>query len=133
MNAYGDYDQGYGTGDWYQVGAGFESLGKYLDFRLNGYLVVGDDSTLLSSNLSNTLRLMGNSAFKVRSEVLDNAYSGIQAEVGGPLPVLGQYGLNMYVGGYYLQNGQWPRYAGLSGSLAGTGHRKPACEHVSDD
>ena len=104
-NAYGDYDQGNGTGDWYQVGAGFESLGKYLDFRVNGYQVVGDDSTLLSSNLSNTLRLMGNGAFKVRNEVLDNAYSGIQAEVGGPLPILGQYGLNMYVGGYYLQNG----------------------------
>ncbi len=104
FNAYGDYDQGNGTGDWYQVGAGFESLGKYLDFRLNGYQVVGDDSALLSSNLSNTLRLMGNNAFKVRSEVLDNAYSGIQAEVGGPLPVLGQYGLNMYVGGYYLHN-----------------------------
>lgn len=104
-NAYGDYDQGNGSGDWYQVGAGFESLGKYLDFRLNGYQVVGDDSTLLSSNISNTLRLMGNGAFKVRNEVLDNAYSGIQAEVGGPLPILGQYGLNMYVGGYYLHNG----------------------------
>ena len=26
-NAYGDYDQGNGTGDWYQVGAGLESLG----------------------------------------------------------------------------------------------------------
>ena len=103
-NAYGDYDQGNGTGDWYQVGAGFESLGKYLDFRVNGYQVVGDDSTLLSSNLANTLRLMGNGAFKVRSQVLDNAYSGIQAEVGGPLPILGQYGLNMYVGGYYLHN-----------------------------
>jgi len=105
VNAYADYDQGNGTGDWYQVGAGFESLGKYLDFRLNGYQVVGDDSTLLSSNISNTLRLMGNGAFKVRNEVLDNAYSGLQAEVGGPLPILGQYGLNMYVGGYYLANG----------------------------
>ncbi|MEZ6033072.1 MAG: hypothetical protein R3C17_08280 [Planctomycetaceae bacterium] len=103
-NVFGDYDQGYGNGDWYQVGAGFESLGKYLDFRLNGYQVVGDDSMLLSSNLSNTLRLMGNSAYKTRSQVLDNAYSGLQAEVGGPLPVLGQYGLNMYVGGYYLNN-----------------------------
>ena len=104
FNAYGDYDQGYGNGDWYQVGAGFESLGKYLDFRVNGYQVVGDDSMLLSSNLSNTLRLMGNNAYKTRSQVLDNAYSGLQAEVGGPLPVLGQYGLNMYVGGYYLNN-----------------------------
>jgi hypothetical protein len=47
---------------------------------------------------------MGNSAYKTRSQVLDNAYSGLQAEVGGPLPVLGQYGLNMYVGGYYLNN-----------------------------
>lgn len=104
VNVYGDYDQGNGSGDWYQVGAGFESLGKYLDFRVNGYQVVGDDSNLISSNLASTLRLMNNSAYKVRNQVLDNAYSGIQAEVGGPLPILGRYGLNMYVGGYYLNN-----------------------------
>ena len=105
FNAYGDYDQGYGNGDWYQVGAGYESLGKYLDFRANGYFVTGNDSNLLSSDLVGNLFLAGNNVFRTRNVVRDNAYSGVQAEVGGPLPVLGQYGLNMYAGGYYLHNG----------------------------
>jgi hypothetical protein len=104
VNGYFDYDQGYGTGDWYQAGAGFESLGKYLDFRLNGYFAVGNDSQLLSTSTSNNLALVGNGAFKVRTDNYENAYSGIQAETGGPLPVLGEYGLNMYGGAYFLHN-----------------------------
>lgn len=103
-NAYGDYDQGIGNGDWYQVGGGFESLGEHLDFRVNGYQAVGSDSMLLSSTLSNNIALIGNGAFKVRNEVRDNAYSGLQAEAGGPLPVLGEYGLDMFLGAYYLHN-----------------------------
>ncbi|MDA1232108.1 MAG: hypothetical protein O2856_15145, partial [Planctomycetota bacterium] len=103
-NVYGDYDQGIGNGDWYQVGGGFESLGQYLDFRVNGYQAVGSDSLLLSSTPSNIVALMGNGAFKVSNEVRDNAYSGLQAEAGGPLPVLGEYGLDMFLGAYYLHN-----------------------------
>jgi hypothetical protein len=105
-NAYGDYDQGYGNGDWYQIGAGFESLGKYLDFRANGYYVTGTDSRVLSSELVGGLFLAGNNVFRTRNQVRDNAYSGFDAEVGGPLPILGQYGINMYLGGYYLTNDQ---------------------------
>ena len=104
VNGYFDYDQGFGNGDWYQAGAGFESLGKYLDFRLNGYLVTGGDSQLLSSTINNNLALIGNGAFKTRTQLLENAYSGLQAETGGPLPVLGDYGINMYAGAYYLHN-----------------------------
>ena len=104
VNGYFDYDQGYGNGDWYQAGAGFESLGKYLDFRMNGYFAVGNDSQLLSSSTSNNLALVNNGAFKVRTDNLENAYSGIQAETGGPLPVLGDYGINMYAGAYFLHN-----------------------------
>jgi len=104
-NAYGDYDQGYGNGDWYQFGAGLESLGKYIDFRANGYFVAGTDSRLLSSAVVGDMFQAGNNVFRTRNEVRDNAYSGFDVEVGGPLPVLGQYGINMYVGGYYLGNG----------------------------
>jgi len=103
-NAYGDFDRGYGNGNWYQLGAGVESLGKYLDFRANGYFVTGTDSRLLSSNLVGDLFLGGNNVFRTRNQVRDNAYSGFDAEVGGPLPILGQYGINMYLGGYYLTN-----------------------------
>lgn len=101
-NIFGDYDQGYTNNDWYRLTAGFESLGKYLDFRANGYFVLGDDTSLISSTLGTTLGLSGVNAFKLRTELRENAYSGFDAETGGPVPYLGRYGLNAYAGGYYL-------------------------------
>ncbi len=104
VNIFGDYDEGYGNSEWYRMTAGFESLGKYIDWRANGYFVVGDDSTLISSTLDNNLALSGFNAFKLRNEVRENAYSGFDIETGGPLPFLGRYGMNMYAGLYMLGN-----------------------------
>lgn len=104
LNAFGDYDQGYGNKDWNRVSVGFESLGKYIDWRANGYRIVGDDSVLLSSTLTGNPFFLGTGVSKNRQRVWDNAYSGFDLETGGPLPIFGRYGLNMYVGGYYLGN-----------------------------
>ncbi|MCA9038536.1 MAG: inverse autotransporter beta domain-containing protein, partial [Planctomycetaceae bacterium] len=103
-NVFGDYDQGYGNRDWYRMTAGFESLGRHLDFRANGYMMLGEDTYLMSDTLTGALTLGGNSVYRLRNQTRENAYSGFDAEVGGPLPVLGSYGLNMYAGGYYLTN-----------------------------
>ncbi len=104
VNAFIDYDQGYGNKDWYRGTMGYESLGQFVDFRANGYFVLGDDTMLLSDTLLSTLALSGNNAFKQRSQVRDNAYSGFDLETGGPIPLLGQYGQNLYGGAYYLTN-----------------------------
>ena len=104
VNTFIDYDQGYGNTEWYRGTIGVESLGQYIDFRANGYFVLGDDSLLLSDTPGSSLFLQGNNIFRSRTQVRENAYSGFDAEVGGPLPVLGQYGLNMYAGGYLLGN-----------------------------
>ena len=103
-NAYVDYDEGYGYGDWTRVTAGFESLGKYIDYRVNGYFMVGDDSAVISSTLLPTLGMSGNNVFKLRDQMRENAYSGVNGEMGGPLPYLGRYGVNAYGGAYYLTN-----------------------------
>ncbi|MEP3479411.1 MAG: right-handed parallel beta-helix repeat-containing protein [Fuerstiella sp.] len=103
-NAYFDLDDGQGNTDWQRVGFGVESLGRYLDFRANGYVVTGDDSFLLSDTLIGDLVLSGNGAFQVRNQTRENVYSGFDAETGGPLPGLGRRGINGYVGGYYLNN-----------------------------
>jgi hypothetical protein len=103
-NIFGDYDQGHGNTEWYRLTAGFESLGKYIDWRANGYFVLGDDTTLLGSTLADDLALSGVNAFKVRTETRENAYSGFDLETGGPLPYLGRYGLNMFAGVYFLGN-----------------------------
>ena len=103
-NVFGDYDEGYGNTEWYRMTAGFESLGKYIDFRANGYFMMGDDSVVLTDTLSGDLTLGGNNVFRMRNQTRDNAYSGFDLETGGPLPILGSYGLNMYAGLYYLAN-----------------------------
>ena len=104
VNTFIDYDQGYGNTEWYRGTVGVESLGQYIDFRANGYFVLGDDSLMLSDTPGASLFLQGNNILRSRTQVRENAYSGFDAEVGGPLPVLGQYGLNMYAGGYLLGN-----------------------------
>lgn len=103
-NVFGDYDEGYGNGSFNRVTAGFESLGKYIDWRANAYVVTGNDSLLLSDTLTGSLGLAGNNAFLMHQQVRENAYSGGEIEAGGPLPILGRYGLNMYAGGYFLGN-----------------------------
>lgn len=101
-NVYGDYDEGFGFGEWTRLTAGFESLGRYIDFRANGYLMVGSDTALISSSLSPNLTLAGSSIFKARTETRENAYSGGNIEVGGPVPFLGRHGVNLYAGPYYV-------------------------------
>lgn len=102
-NIFADIDQSSSNQDsWYRLGAGVESLGKYIDFRANGYFILGDESVLLNSNLIGNLMLSGNNAFRIRNEARENAYSGADFEVGGPLPIFGRRGFNMYAGAYYL-------------------------------
>ncbi|MEO2016793.1 MAG: right-handed parallel beta-helix repeat-containing protein, partial [Fuerstiella sp.] len=103
-NVYGDIDDGRQNQRWKRFGVGMESLGKYIDFFANGYFVSGTDSVLLNSSLGTDLSLGGNSAFRTRTSTWDNAYSGGDFEVGGPLPLLGRRGINAYAGGYYLDN-----------------------------
>lgn len=103
-NAYFDMDDGRGNEQWQRVGFGFESLGKYFDVRANGYYIAGDETVLLQDQLVGDLGLMGSGVFRIRNQVRDNAYGGADFEVGGPLPVLGRRGLNLYGGGYYLDS-----------------------------
>jgi hypothetical protein len=104
VNAFGDYDEGFGNRDWNRVTVGFESLGKYIDWRANGYMIVGEDSVQLSSVLTGDPRFSGSNVVRNRQRIYDNAYSGFDIETGGPLPLLGRYGLNMYAGAYVLGN-----------------------------
>ncbi|MFO1000401.1 MAG: inverse autotransporter beta domain-containing protein [Planctomycetaceae bacterium] len=104
VNAFLDYDKGYNFNEWYRGTLGFESLGRYVDLRANGYFMLGDDTSILSNTLLAGLQLQGNNAFKQRQRIASNAYSGFDIETGGPVPLLGQYGQNLYGGAYYLTN-----------------------------
>lgn len=113
-NAYYDVDDGRGNSRWKRVGVGVESLGKYIDFRANGYHVVGDDSHLLNDSLVGDLALGGNNVFRIRNQTRDNAYSGADVEVGGPVPLFGRRGISAFAGAYYLDNDMGYETVGFS-------------------
>jgi len=90
------YDQ-----NFYQVGFGIESLGEVVDFRANGYLPLGKDT---SDPLPGTIT---NARYAGRNLWLDGlraqALKGFDAEVGGPLPLLEQL-VKGFIGVYHFQN-----------------------------
>ena len=112
-----DYDNGQ-RADYSQIGLSFESLGRYIDYRANGYIPIGTRSHTLSSMVDTTQALFqGNSLVFQRTNVVEQTYTGFDAELGGPLPVIGRYGVNGYVGGYhFMGNGvAGGSFTGVSG------------------
>ena len=118
LSAWFDFDNGHAR-PYQQVGLSFESLGRYVDYRVNGYLPVGNPDHVLSSNLTTTAALMGNSISLLRNNTVEQAFTGFDAEIGGPTPLLGRYGLNAYVGGYSFQGmgAHGGAFTGVSGRL----------------
>ena len=103
-----DYDQGHAR-TYQQAGISFESLGTWIDVRVNGYIPFGRESNLVSSSAvpgSEDFRTIGSSTYftNLRRNVNESAYHGLDAEIGGPLPVLGRYGVSGYAGGYWLDS-----------------------------
>ena len=97
-----DYDDGNAT-DYHQVGVSFESLGKWFDFRANGYFGLSNDLNVLSETPTGTVTPTGSMLLADVRQIAESQYSGFNVEVGGPMPILGRYGFEAYVGGYHFQ------------------------------
>lgn len=109
-----EYDRITGLSAWYdnsnggigpnfnQIGLSFESLGRYVDYRVNGYIPAGQHDHAGASSLASTASCLGNNIVFQRTTQVAQAYTGFDAEVGGPLPLVGRYGVNAYVGGYHF-------------------------------
>ena len=135
VNAYFDLDSANGYNNYRRIGLGYESLGKYLDFRANGYAIAGSDSSLISSREIDNCTLVGNSILITTEETRESAFSGVDLEAGGPLPFLGRYGLNGYAGGYYLKSGDSDDTLGYSlrGEALITDGLTANLTHTNDD
>lgn len=96
-----DYDTGHNK-TYQQAGISFESLGTWMDLRVNGYLPFGTDTNELSRNITGTPFLGPNGLLVNQRVTSEAAFHGLDAEMGGPVPILGRYGINGYVGGYWL-------------------------------
>ena len=117
LSAWYDFDGGH-SANYSQIGLSFESLGRYVDYRVNGYIPIGERSNTLSSTVNpNDTLFQGNDLVFRRTNVAEQTYTGFDAEIGGPVPLLGRYGVNGYVGGYhFLGNGEQAGSAtGVSG------------------
>ena len=66
-------------------------------------MIVGEDSNILIRRIQDT-RFVGHNILQNLVTVTENAYSGVDAELGGPLPFIGRYGVSAYAGGYYMNS-----------------------------
>ena len=85
-----------------QAGVSFESLGQFFDFRVNGYFPLTTEyHTVYDSTDFSNPYFGGFNILVDRTRVFESNYRGVDAEVGGPLPVLGRYGARGYMGIYH--------------------------------
>ena len=106
LSVWFDFDNGHAK-PFQQVGLSYESLGRYVDYRVNGYIPISNPDHVLYSQVTTNAILNGNGISLIRNNTVEQSYTGFDAEMGGPTPILGRYGLNAYIGGYYFMgNGQ---------------------------
>lgn len=114
LSTWYDFDAGH-VRSYNQIGLSFESIGRYTDIRLNGYIPVGNDQNTLSTTLAGPGRFSGNNLFLTRLNEIETAFTGFDAEIGGPMPILGRYGLSGYVGFYFFNGSSGSDFTGVSG------------------
>jgi parallel beta-helix repeat protein len=87
---------------YHQIGVGLESLGEVWDFRVNGYIPVGDNTFVLSETFPGTYAFGGNSLLIDRTRSIEVALGGADLEIGAKVADLGNTGdLRAYAGVYY--------------------------------
>ncbi|MCH7687949.1 MAG: hypothetical protein IH899_14925, partial [Planctomycetes bacterium] len=107
-----DFDDGHNE-PYYQTGLSFSSMGKYLDLHINGTMIVGQDSHVLSEGIRDPAFFVEHNILQNYVTIIENAYSGVDAELGGPLPFIGRYGVSVYVGGYYMNSREDEQTSGV--------------------
>lgn len=97
-----DYDDGH-TNEYQQIALSFESVGRWVDARLNTYFALGDETHVLAqAPTGNVTPVQGPAGFLVEiGQRVESAYSGVSFEVGGPMPLLGRYGVEGFAGVYH--------------------------------
>ncbi|MCA9015505.1 MAG: inverse autotransporter beta domain-containing protein, partial [Planctomycetaceae bacterium] len=98
-----DYDDGHFQ-DYHQLGISGEVIGQYLTGRVNGYFPINNGEIVISNNLTGGAYFQSNRIFLDRARRSESSYGGVDAEIGGPLPVLGKFGIEAFVGGYYYNS-----------------------------
>lgn len=110
-----------------QVGLGFEVPGRCLEFRTNGYIIVGAAHRVVgdTGDVAQGVIVNNNFIFQ-RLRTIETPMGGIEVEAGGRLPCLDRYVPRAYIGFYnYSAEGVRPAN-GVRGRL-----EAQLCEGVS--
>jgi hypothetical protein len=102
LSGWWDYDDGHQF-NYQQVGVSWSYLTRYWKLRANGYYVTSENNNTISSQNVGELFYQSNFLLQNRSSQVETAYNGLDAEIGGPIPLFGIYGFNWAAGGYYLE------------------------------
>lgn len=112
VSAFWDYDNG-NEESYNQIGVSFESIGRWVDIRANGYFGIGDETNVISTTLTGNV-IPGPMLMAEANQRIETQYSGFNVELGGPTPLLGRYGFDTYVGGYYFDTDDADEVLGVS-------------------
>jgi len=103
ISGWGDLD-GAHNHTFYQAGISGEIITPVMEYRVNGYFGLGRKTHTLAAGVSPNLSFANHFLYIPVFRMTENSFEGVDAELGGPLPYLGQRGFNLYAGGYYLKN-----------------------------
>lgn len=85
-----------------QYGISLESLGTYVDFRINAYMPTNTDQRQVSKYYTGEVFFVNHNVGLGQRTVLQSPMRGGDFEIGGALPLLGDFGLRSYLGSYYF-------------------------------
>lgn len=105
VGVYGGYDIDAGNAeseafDRFVVGA--ESVGDFLSYRVNGYIPLDYDGKQAGGSPTPFAEFQGHNILLIDQQFTRYQYGGVDGEVGGPMPLIGKYGVSGFLGGYYL-------------------------------
>jgi len=83
-----------------QLGVGLEALGKILEFRANGYFILGTQSQIIGDTGPVNVGVAGGNIVFNRTQFLEVARGGVELEVGVPAPLLEKFYSRAYLGFY---------------------------------
>jgi Right handed beta helix region/Inverse autotransporter, beta-domain len=111
-----DYDNTHDFG-FTRYGLSYENLGKYFDFRVNGYLLNNNTEYTIGQGQFGEPFFRANEILLSHFRTAEAAYDGFDIELGGPLPFLGRHGVNAYVGPYWVHSDHAGEGVGVQGRI----------------
>ncbi|MCG6157795.1 leishmanolysin-related zinc metalloendopeptidase [Rubinisphaera margarita] len=95
-----DYDGGH-VKQYVQGGLSWAMTSRYWRTRVNANRLISDTNDFIGTSFDTNPFFGGNNVLIGRERVKEVAFNQLDASIGGPIPLLGQFGFNWDFGAYY--------------------------------